>query len=287
MLKTTGEWLSWGKQALRLIDPDGMEAMVLMAHCTGRSRASLYARDDMVLEAEVAGQYVADVEARAEGKPVAYITGSREFWSLEFEVSESVLIPRHETELVVERALVHLANQARGRAQVVDLGTGSGVIALAVASECESCEVVAVDRSRSAIRVARRNQKRLGLSNVRFIQGSWFEAFDEDETRFDLVLSNPPYIDARDDHLQRGDLRFEPVSALVAADNGLADIRAIITQGKQYLGAGGWMVLEHGHTQGPVIQDCFLKSGYESIITHRDLAGNSRVTEARRPAISV
>ncbi len=210
---------------------------------------------------------------REQGEPVAHILGRREFWSLDLAVTPDTLIPRPETELLVEAALARIPLNAEW--EIADLGTGSGAIALAIASERPGCRVVAVERSAGALVVAQKNASRLGISNVEFLAGDWFEPLAG--RQFQMIVSNPPYIPADDPHLQQGDVRFEPATALVSGDDGLNDIRHLITNAKNFLVSPGWLLLEHGHDQGRAVITLFQAAGYQDIENLRDLLGNDRV----------
>lgn len=204
--------------------------------------------------------------------------GEREFWSLPLYVSAATLIPRPDTECLVEQALARLpATPAR----ILDLGTGTGAIALALASERPDCQVTAVDVMPDAVALAQRNLARLALPNVTVLHSSWFTALGD--RQFETIVSNPPYIDEADPHLAEGDVRFEPRSALVAADHGLADLSHIITQSRQHLVSGGWLLLEHGWTQGEAVRALFLQAGFERVETCRDYGGNERLTVGKLP----
>jgi release factor glutamine methyltransferase len=212
---------------------------------------------------------------------MAYITGSREFWSLDLRVTPATLIPRPETELLVARALDHLP--AARQQKVADLGTGSGAIAIAIASERPLTQVIASDRSQAALAVAGENIERHGLKNVSTAQGDWFQALPKDSL-FHLIASNPPYVETNDPHLQHNGLPWEPQSALTAGADGLDDIRTLTAQAQRHLSPGGWLLLEHGCDQGSQVQDLMLRAGFEAIKTQQDLAGRDRLTEGRKPA---
>ena len=210
---------------------------------------------------------------RKTGEPVAHLVGEREFWSLPLYVSAATLIPRPDTECLVEQALARLpASPAR----ILDLGTGTGAIALALASERPDCQVTAVDVMPDAVALAQRNVDRLALPNVTVVHSSWFSALAD--RQFETIVSNPPYIDEADPHLGEGDVRFEPRSALVAAGQGLADLSQIITAARQHLVSDGWLLLEHGWTQGEAVRALFLQAGYQQVETCRDYGGNERLT---------
>ena len=216
---------------------------------------------------------------RKNGEPIAYITGEKTFWSLTLETNSSTLIPRPETELLVEKALNYLATKPT--AKLLDLGTGTGAIALAIASERKNDLVFACDYVEEAVKLAIRNTKKNNIENVSIIQSDWFSSIDLKD--FDLIISNPPYIDPEDEHLSRGDVRFEPLTALIAEDHGLADIRNIIKQAVSYLSPLGWLMFEHGYDQGESVRKLFNEHGFVEIATYQDLGGNDRVTIGRLP----
>ncbi|MEJ2645375.1 MAG: peptide chain release factor N(5)-glutamine methyltransferase [Gammaproteobacteria bacterium] len=254
-----------------------LDAEVLLANVLERPRSYLYTWPDRELSAQQASRFRALVERRAAGTPVAHITGRREFWSLDLEVTPDTLIPRPDTETLVAIALELLP--AEGTATVADLGTGSGAIALALAHERPDWQVVAVDRSAPALTVARRNARRLGLLNMVPVLGDWCAALASD--RFDLIACNPPYVAAGDAHLKTGDVPHEPLSALAAGSDGLDDLRGIIPAARRCLRTGGWLALEHGYDQAPAVRALLEQSEYDTIDSHSDLAGQLRVTTAR------
>jgi release factor glutamine methyltransferase len=253
------------------------DAQWLLAHVLGRDRTYLVANAAEPLPDQVAAAFESLVARRAGGEPVAYLTGRRGFWSFDVEVGPAVLIPRPETELLVEFALDHLP---RDRAcTVADLGTGSGAIAIAVALERPRAEVVAVDASAGALEIARRNAARLAPGRVTFIEGSWWTPLKG--RRFDLVLSNPPYIPERDPHLARGDLRFEPRAALAAGLDGFDALRAIVEDLPERLAPGGHVALEHGYDQAAEVRALLAAVGLRDVATIRDLAGHERISVGR------
>jgi release factor glutamine methyltransferase len=254
---------------------DRLEAELLLGHVLGVNRAWFFAHADDALDTASTIRFDALVHRRAQGEPVAYITGTRDFWSLTLEVTPATLIPRPETELLVELALDRLPQGG----SVVDLGTGSGAIALAIASERPDASVAAVDASLAALEVARRNAGRLRLGRVDFIAGDWFAPLGD--TRFDLVVSNPPYIEADDAHLGRGDLRFEPASALASGHDGLDDIHRIVEGAAAHLAEGGWLLMEHGWDQGSAIRAILERAGFVEAFTATDLEGRDRVSGGR------
>ncbi len=211
---------------------------------------------------------------REQGEPVAYILGVREFWSLPLQVSPATLIPRPDTEALVEWALTLLSDKGQGQ-KALDLGTGTGAIALALKSEMPALSMWALEREPAALDLARRNAARLGFQ-VNFLASNWFAALNE--RNFQLIVSNPPYIDAADPHLSQGDVRFEPHTALVAEEDGLADIRQIIEQAPDYLAPGGWLLLEHGWQQAEAVRELLLARGFHAVITRQDLGGQERVS---------
>lgn len=260
---------------LRAAQIDPLEARILLAHALGCTRVQLVirARDELTLQQIAAARAL--FGRRRDGEPIAYLTGEREFFGLGFQVTPAVLIPRHETELLVELAISHLPS----RGCALDLGTGSGVIAVALAHARPDASVMATDASAAALAVARNNAARHGV-NVRFVSSDWFSVVDG---VFDLIVSNPPYIAAGDPHLSQGDLRFEPSSALTDEANGLTDLAAIIKGAPAHLQPGGWLLLEHGHDQAAAVRALLAQAGWRQVQSWRDLAGTERVSGAQRP----
>ena len=254
-----------------------LDAELLLAKTLGRPRSYLFAWPERLLTEAQAQEFAALVARRKNGEPVAHILGRREFWSLELEVTPATLIPRPETELLVELALARIPVDAQW--QIADLGTGSGAIALAVANERPRCRITACDRSAEALSVAARNAHRLGLDNLNFQLGVWYEPLAG--RRFHVLLSNPPYIRADDPHLRGGDVRFDPPSALVAGADGLDDLRAIVAQAPAYLQPGGCLLVEHGYDQASAVTQLFAAAGFNAIRTIRDMGGQPRVTEGQ------
>lgn len=254
-------------------DSAALDAQLLLAHVLGKDRSFLYTWPEHKLTREQQRNYDALCARRAKGEPVAYLLGRRGFWKAELEVSPAVLIPRPETELLVELAL-RLGADLEGK--VADLGTGSGAIAVALASERPDWQVYATELSADAQNVAAANFRHAGLPNLHLLAGSWCDPLPAHD--FVLIASNPPYIDEHDPHLKEGDVRFEPRSALVAADAGLADLRRIAEQARNYLVAGGWLLLEHGWQQGSAVRRLLESLGYTEVRTHFDHANRERVT---------
>jgi len=217
------------------------------------------------------------IARRKKGEPIAYITGSKDFWTLTLETNPSTLIPRPETELLVEKALEFLSKNKKKLNNILDLGTGTGAIALAIASERPSDQIVGSDYQAQAVQLALRNVKRNAINNAMMLQSHWFEKFADQ--KFDLIVSNPPYVEKNDPHLLLGDLVFEPSSALVSGGEGLHDIRLIIGQAKEYLSDNAALMIEHGFQQGEQVRAIFAKNGYREIETHQDLAGLDRVSQ--------
>jgi release factor glutamine methyltransferase len=259
-------------------DAARLEAELLLAHAMDRPRSWFYAHASDVLADKDSEAFEALVRRRLHGEPVAQITGHRGFWSLDLAVTADTLIPRPETELLVELALDRMPRAEPLR--VLDLGTGTGAIALAVASERPLADVTATDASAAALAVAAGNARDAGLP-VRFLPGDWYAAVPRES--FDLVLSNPPYIADDDPHLGQGDLRFEPRSALASGPDGLDAIRAISAGACRHLAPGGWLLVEHGFEQGEAVRALFRAAGLEQVATERDLEHRDRVTVGRRP----
>jgi len=273
-----------------------VDAEVLLSHAAGLPVATQVADAGRRVPAAPAAAFRALVARRAAGEPVAYLTGRKAFWSLELTVTPAVLIPRPETELLVETALAFAAGRRGSRRfRALELGTGSGAVALALARELPDAAITATDSSAAALQVARANYRRLravagdsappGLGAVEFRLGDWFNAlpassrFDPpSRSRFDLIVCNPPYIAPGDPHLQRGDLRFEPRAALVSPNHGLADLAKIIASAPPHLNPGGMLLLEHAHTQATAVREMLSRRHFTVIATHPDLAGHARVT---------
>ncbi|MEE1888268.1 peptide chain release factor N(5)-glutamine methyltransferase [Pseudomonas carassii] len=255
-----------------------LDAELLLAAALGKSRSFLHTWPERIVSSEAAQVFADYLERRRAGEPVAYILGQQGFWKLDLEVAPHTLIPRPDTELLVETALELVPPTP---ARVLDLGTGTGAIALALASECPGWQVTAVDRIDEAVALAERNRQRLGLGNVQVRASHWFGALAGE--RFDLILSNPPYIRVADPHLVAGDVRFEPSSALVAGEDGLDDLRVIVAQAPAHLLPGGWLLLEHGYDQAPAVRDLLMAAGFVDVASRVDLGGHERISLGRLP----
>lgn len=258
-----------------LLDP--VDQRILICHALGISRTALITQTERVLNAEEAARVAALLQRRHDGEPVAYIVGQREFFGLDFETTPAVLIPRPDTELLVELALVRLPP----RGKVLDMGTGSGAIAVAIAHSRPDASVTALDVSQEALAVASRNAQR-NNANVRFLHSDWYGAVEGEQ--FDLIVSNPPYIADGDRHLSEGDLRFEPSGALTDFADGLSALRTIIAGAPAKLAPGSWLLMEHGYDQSAAVRALLLSSGYTDVQSWQDLAGIERVSGGRRRA---
>ena len=255
-----------------------LDAEWLLAAALGKAPSYLRTWPEREVPAETEARYLADLQRRRQGEPVAYILGRQGFWSLELEVAPHTLIPRPDTELLVEAALQLLPASPAG---VLDLGTGTGAIALALAAERPAWQVTGVDRVAEAIALAQRNAARLGLANSNFVQSHWFSELAGQ--RFQLIVSNPPYIPSGDPHLQQGDVRFEPGSALISGADGLDDIRQIVSQAPDFLELGGWLLLEHGYCQAAQVRALLSEGGFVDVESRQDYGGHLRISLGRLP----
>ncbi|WP_076924830.1 peptide chain release factor N(5)-glutamine methyltransferase [Pseudoalteromonas sp. EB27] len=255
-----------------------LDAQVLLLHILQKPHSYLFTWPEHELNAEQQQQFNTFCQRRLNGEPVAHITGQREFWSLSLEVNATTLIPRPDTETLVEQAL---EVTVPATAKVLDLGTGTGAIALALGSEMPNWQITAVDRVNDAVALATRNQQRLAINNVHVKQSNWFSELHGE--KFNLIVTNPPYIESSDIHLNQGDVRFEPLSALVADDFGMSDIKQIITQSRDYLLSSGYLLIEHGFEQGEAVRHFFKKMAFVNIKTVKDFGNNDRVTFAQWP----
>ena len=267
------QWLDRAIGRLRGSESPRRDAEILLGYVTGRARTYILAFAETTLTSTEQEQLETLLVRRERGEPIAHLTGQREFWSLPLFVSPVTLIPRPDTECLVEQALARLPAEP---CRILDLGTGTGAIALALATERPDCQVTAVDFLPDAVALATRNAQHLDIRNVTILRSDWFSALAGQ--RFTVIVSNPPYIDETDPHLDQGDVRFEPKSALVAAENGLADLAHIIATARDYLLPGGFLLLEHGWRQGEAVRALFTTMGYQQVETCQGYGGNERLT---------
>ena len=285
---TYQQWLADAAQALNQVNPTEngkVDALVLLQHATGKSRTQILAFDETEIDEKVRLKLTALLDRRLKGEPIAYILGEKEFWSLPLNVSEGTLIPRPDTEILVEKAFQIALEKLEDNPlhfRILDLGTGTGAIALALASElsliCQKkaiqLDVIGVDLMPEVVKLAQSNAEKNQL-DVQFLQSRWFEHV---EGQFDIIVSNPPYIDETDEHLSQGDVRFEPRSALVAGENGLADLRHLVECAPVHLKDNGYLLLEHGWKQGEEVRSIFWQNHWQGVATIRDYGDNERVT---------
>ena len=276
-MSTVSEALDWATEQLSESDDARLDSQVLLAYTLNVSRTWLFTWPDKALDGATLTAFNALIEERKSGTPIAYITGYRDFWSLRLKVTPDTLIPRADTELLVETALT-LKNVEKP-CDVIDLGTGTGAIALSLANECPSWRITATDINPKTLAVAKENAQTLELA-VSFKESAWFDAIND---RYDLVISNPPYIESDDPHLQQGDLRFEPAGALASGQDGLDDIRRLVQQALKHLKKDGYLLLEHGYQQAEAVRSLMTEAGYIEIETHQDIEDRDRVTLGKIP----
>lgn len=274
LLREARRWLAATSESARL------DAELLLAHVLGRSRSELHVRASDPVDARARERFEGLARRRADGEPVAYLVGQRGFWTFDLDVAPDVLVPRPETERLVAWGLDLVPGIGEGT-RVLDLGTGSGAIAIAIAIERSKATVIATDRSRAALAIARANAARLCPDRVAFVEGGWYEALDPNEAPFDLIVSNPPYIAEGDPHLAA--LAHEPRMALTAGADGLVDLRTIVAGAAARLHSGGRLIVEHGYDQGAAVRALFSDAGFADVETRRDFGGQERVTGGRRP----
>ncbi len=283
-LITVAQCLQKSAELATVSDTPRLDVELLLAHVLQKTRTWLFTWPDASLSDAQTKIFQDYFSRRISGEPIAHIIGVREFWSLPLAVNNSTLIPRPDTEILVEIPLQLFAEDSPTQIRtLLDLGTGTGAIALAMASEKPHWQVLAVDKSQDAVSLAEKNRTQLQLTNVRVQQSDWFAKIDNTQ-KFDVIVSNPPYIDPQDPHLDQGDVRFEPRSALIADKKGLADIEWIVAHSLSYLAHGGWLLLEHGYDQGEAVRDLLNQQGFVAIETRRDYGGNDRVTLAQKQA---
>jgi release factor glutamine methyltransferase len=266
-----------GKELAETSPSAMLDAQVLLTHVLRCNTAHLAAWPEKTLSDAQLADFQKLVEKRRQGVPVAHLTGSREFWSLDFSVDDSTLIPRPESETLVEYLLDNFGN--RENLKLLDMGTGTGAIAISIATEKPGWAIVASDISEQALELARQNCRQHDTSNVTLIHSDWFQNIDE--KNFDIIISNPPYIASDDPHLSQGDVRFEPHSALSSGVTGMDDIEHICSQAKKYLRQNGWLMVEHGYNQKQLVAECFAKNGFSAIEQKQDLSGHTRMTAGK------
>ena len=277
--KTIEQWLEeTSEQLAEVSDSSLLDARILLCHSLEQPLSYLLAWPKRALIPEELLKSDKLIQRRLNGEPISYIIETREFWSLNFKVSPDVLIPRPETEHLVEWAIQHIAEDETS-CRLLDLGTGSGAIAIAIATERSTIDILATDFSEVALVIARENAEINGCNNIQFIQSNWFSGIKN--KRFNLILSNPPYVADDDPHLQQGGLPFEPITALVADENGIADIKNIINNAKNFLTSKGLLAIEHGYLQGEAVREIMISEGYLEATTLQDLAGIDRISTCR------
>lgn len=272
-------YLQWLKQASQLLsgsDSPKRDAEILLGFVTNKTRTFLMAFSETPLTENELTELDQFLKRRQAGEPIAYITGVKEFWSLKFNVSPSTLIPRPDTEKLVELALEFLPKVP---CEVLDLGTGTGAIVIAMATERPDCLFTAIEKNDDAFNLAQQNAKQIGVNNTYFLQGNWYRPIKG--RQFAMIVSNPPYIEPTDVHLSQGDVRYEPRSALVSEDDGLADIKIIVQGATKHLSQYGWLLIEHGWEQGELVRKIFKQHGFQLVETYADYSGNERVTVGR------
>ncbi len=274
--RTLAQAQQWGREMLHASPSPVEDVRRILCHCIAQSSSFLLTWPEREMTPEQEQHYVSIIEKRVEGHPVAYLLGTQGFWDLELTVSPDTLIPRSETELLVELAISKVSEQTK---HILDLGTGTGAIALAVARECPLVQVMGADFKPSITALAEHNRERNQVSNCQFVTSDWFSAIPHQ--LFDVIVSNPPYVETSSDYLQQGDLRFEPLSALTSGTDGLEDIKHIITNAKNFLVNGGWLMLEHGFNQRQPIHQLMVDAGYVQVECVKDYAGLDRITIAQ------
>ncbi len=268
------EALKHARQQLDSSDSATLDTEILLCSILSCERTHLYTYPEQELSSKEVESFNALISLRSEGQPVAHLTNQKEFWSLLFHVTQDTLIPRPETELLVETALNFIP--VNSNKNILDLGTGSGAIAIAIASERPLVNITATDRSNKVLKIARLNADSHKIRNINFKKANWFDI--ENSVPYDLIISNPPYVSCDDPHLKQGDVRFEPLSALASGENGLDDLRIIIHESKNNLNKQGWLLVEHGYNQGEPIRNLFIENGFTSTSTIKDYSNNDRVS---------
>lgn len=281
--RTVAQAITWAtsqlasKQAQCDTSSIRLDCNVLLEYASGLSRTQIIVSHNDLLEDTAWQQYQASIAMRKAGHPIAYIIGYKEFWSLDFKVSPATLIPRPDTETLVEQAIEYIKHHEV--TDVLDLGTGSGIIAIVLAKQFPNINFTAIDASQPSLSLALQNAETHKCRNIKFIHSDWFAEI-KDQSKYSLIVSNPPYIESNNSHLLSGDVRFEPLSALVSGEKGMDDIEKIISGSKRYLEEEGMLMIEHGYNQALLVQACFIKNEFSDVITIKDLSGNDRVTMA-------
>ncbi|MDA8898337.1 peptide chain release factor N(5)-glutamine methyltransferase [Porticoccaceae bacterium] len=274
-MANVSDLLKYSDQLQSTSDSAQLDCELLLCYVLDVDRTWLRTWPEKPVSKSLEAKFCELLEHRIQGQPIAYLVGSRGFWSMDLQVSQDTLIPRPETELLVELALnLRLPKKSHG----LDLGTGTGAVALALATERPDMNFIAVDYQVGAVSLANKNCQTLGLSNVNIFQSDWFDSLQLTDNQFDLIVSNPPYISVNDPHLQQGDVRYEPNSALVSGVDGLDDLKKIIAQSPLYLKSDGWLLLEHGFDQGPAVVRLMIEAGFQEVVTHKDYNQIDRVT---------
>lgn len=271
---TITELLKEAEQKMNCSDSARLDAEILLCDVMQFNRSKIYSHPDQLITGKKLTLFKSLVEQRRQGHPVAHLIGKKEFWSLELTINEDTLIPRPETELLVETALNLVPDNAEYN--ILDLGTGSGAIAIAIASERQRCNLVATDINTNALDMAKKNAALYELTNIQFLVSDWFKNIPSQT--FDLIVSNPPYITQDDEHLSQGDVRFEPKQALVAGPDGMESINIILELAKNFLASDAHLLIEHGHDQKDLVQNSFLINGLKQVTTIQDLSGQDRIT---------
>lgn len=278
---TVAQCLQLAPELERISDSARLDIEIILCHILQKNRTWLFTWPDKILTPDQQQMFAEFFQRRKSGEPIAHIVGEREFWSLPLAVNNSTLIPRPDTELLVETTLELFAQDKSDQARnCLDLGTGTGAIVLALASEKPHWQLLGVDKSADAVALAEQNRKQLNFNHVKVQQSDWFTQIEAN--KFDVIVSNPPYIDPQDPHLDQGDVRFEPRSALIAENHGLADIELIIRESWNYLRSDGWLLLEHGYDQGDAVRELLRAHGFVAVETRRDLGNNERVSLGKR-----
>ena len=273
-MTTVTELLQKAEQSISCSDSARLDAEILFCDVMQFNRSKIYSHPEQIVPDDKSALFQSLIEQRQQGHPIAHLTGKKEFWSLELAISEDTLIPRPETELLVETALQMVPDDAVFN--ILDLGTGSGAIAVAIASERPDCKIVATDINKNALAMAEKNAETHQLENIQFHLSDWYQNIPSQE--FDLIVSNPPYIKQDDEHLSQGDVRFEPELALVAGADGMQAIDMILENAKQYLASDAYLLIEHGYDQKQLVHEAFLKHDFKQLKTFQDLSGQDRMT---------